>query len=285
MRVLVAGSTGFIGSALVARLRSGGASVTGASLALGVDVTDWNRVAPLDGFDAVVNVAGRTFVPSSREEPHLFFRDNFLVTLNLLELARRLGARYVHAGSYVYGAPRYLPVDERHPTGAHNPYAASKLHAERLCLDYARDFGVRVVVLRLFNVYGRGQREDFLIPKIVAGVRAGSLTLEDPAPRRDFVHVDDVVEAFARSLTWNGASSDVFNVGSGVSTSVEALAEIAVRAAAWPVDVRFIGRSRPSEIPDVVADIGKAAKVLDWRPRVDIEEGIASLVRATEGGD
>jgi nucleoside-diphosphate-sugar epimerase len=284
VRVLVAGSGGFLGAALLARLARDGASVTGASRSTGVDLADPARVARLGTYDVVVNVAGRTRVPASCDDSQLLARDNVVVTRNLLELARLGGARFVHAGSYVYGRPRALPIAETHPLAAHNPYAASKIAAERACADAHRAGGVPVTVLRIFNAYGPGQRVEFLVPTIVAGIRAGAIELADPSPRRDFVHVDDVIDAFVRAIAWRHDGCEAVNVGSGRSTSVAELTDIAVRASGRAVTVRHAGRTRPGEIADVVADVRKAAAALGWRPRVDLESGIAALVRGDGAG-
>lgn len=282
-RVLVAGSTGFLGAALAARLARDGTAFSGVSRGTGVDLTCWEQVERLGGCEVIVNVAGRASVPASFDDPHGFHRENFLSTVNLLELARRLGARLVHAGSYVYGAPRTLPVDESHPLAAHNPYAASKLAAERLCADYHRDAGVPATILRVFNVYGPGQRAGFLVPTILDGIRAGTIALADAAPRRDFVHLDDVVDALVRAIEWDHGGCEAVNVGSGRSASVAELVEIAVRASGREVHVRYANAARPGEIADVVADIRKAAATLGWRPRIELESGVAALVRATLG--
>lgn len=278
-RVLVAGASGFIGAVLVSRLARDGVPVVGASRSTGVDLASREQVQRLGTFDVIVNAAGRTFVPASHDDPQAFARDNVLVTRNLLELARRTGARFVQAGSYVYGTPRALPIDETHPVAPHNPYSASKITAERACEEMHRAGGVPVTILRVFNAYGAGQRREFLVPTIVAGVRAGAVDLADAAPRRDFVHVDDVVDAFVRAIAWRHDGCEAVNVGSGRSVSVAELVDLAVRASGRDVAVRFANRERPGEIADVVADVRKAATTLGWRPHVDLENGVAALVR------
>lgn len=283
-RVLVAGCTGFLGAALAARLARDGTSVTGVSRSTGVDLTRREQVLALGGCDVIVDVAGRTSVPASFEDPEGFQRANVLPTRNLLELARRTEARIVHAGSYVYGTPRALPIDESHPLAAHSPYTASKIAAERLCAEQHGESGVPVTVLRVFNVYGPGQRPSFLVPTILDGVRTGTLTLADPTPRRDFVHLDDVVDAFVRAIAWRHDGCEAVNVGSGRSTSVAELVDLAVRASGREVRVAYTYTPRPGEIADVEADVRKAAATLGWRPRVDLASGIAGLVRSSLGG-
>lgn len=282
-RVLVAGCTGFLGRALVPRLECDGWSVVGASRSAGVDLSVREQVDALGGCDVIANVAGRTSVPASYDDPQGFARDNVVVTRNLLALARRSGARVVHAGSYVYGTPRVLPIDEAHPLAAHNPYAASKLRAEQACAEACRDLGVPVTVLRIFNVYGPGQRSGFVVPAILDGIRAGTIEIADATPRRDFVHLDDVVDALARAIARPlHGGCEAINVGSGRSTSVAELIEIALRASARDVRVRVENTQRPDEIADVVADVRKASTMLGWRPRIDLESGIARLVASTE---
>jgi nucleoside-diphosphate-sugar epimerase len=282
-RVLVAGGTGFIGAAIARRLREQGADVVVASRAAGVDLTDWAAVAGIGRIAAIVHAAGSTAVAASFAAPRAFHRDHFLVTLNLLELARVSGARVVLASTYVYGRTPPVPVAEGHATAAHSPYAASRLLAERLAADYHRDFGVAVDVLRIFNAYGPGQPQAFVVPKIVAGAVAGRIALADPAPRRDFVHVDDVARAFAVAALRSASGCDVFNIGSGESRAVDAVARAAARLAGGAVEITYSGVVRTDEIPDARADVAKAARVLGWRATVDFEAGLAALVAAAKG--
>ena len=88
----------------------------------------------------------------------------------MLELARQWKVPFIFASSYVYGPPDYLPIDEKHPVKAVNPYMASKALCEDLCKSYARSFDIPVTIIRPFNIYGPGQPDHFLIPKIVKGV-------------------------------------------------------------------------------------------------------------------
>ncbi|MCW5980206.1 MAG: NAD-dependent epimerase/dehydratase family protein [Bryobacteraceae bacterium] len=273
-RVAVAGSSGFLGAAVARRLERDAVNVVRLNRRRGFDLSSPGSLDSVTGLDAVAHLAGRTLVPASYDDAASFYRDNLLPTIHLLELARRNHARLALASSYVYGIPQRLPIDESHPAAALNPYMESKLLAERLCAAYNRDFGVPIVILRIFNAYGPGQREEFLIPKIVRGLMQGRIALGDPAPRRDFVYVDDVAEAFVAALNWTGSAPEIFNIGSGVSVSVEQVVSMLLRLSGRDVEVEFDRQTRPAEIPDAGADIRKAARLLGWTPRVDLESGL-----------
>jgi UDP-glucose 4-epimerase len=276
--ILVTGSCGFVGRTLVRRLREAGCSVVGLDILNGADVTREETFRDVGPAEAVIHLAARTYIPDSFADPAGFYETNFLGTLNVLEWARRHQARVVLAGTYVYGEPRHRPIDERHPVAPHSPYTASKLLAEELCRSYHRDQGLKVVVLRVFNIYGPGQRPEFLVPRILEGLRQGRVVLGDPDSRRDFLHLEDAVEAYVRAASYAGAGFEVFNIGSGRSLSVRELAGLAVKAWGKPVEVRFGESRRRDEVSDTRADIRKAKRLLGWSPRIPVEAGLAGLV-------
>jgi len=278
--VLVTGSSGFIGSALTRRLAA--ERVPAVGLGLGIDLAEWDQIKNLTGFNAVIHLAARTDLASAYQDPRGFLRNNFLAALHALELARLNHARFILASSYVYGIPQYLPIDEVHPTSGLNPYMASKLMAEDLCAGYQRDFGVPVVVLRIFNAIGPGQKGDFLFPKILRGLAEGRISLGDPRPRRDFVYIDDVVDACIAALAWSDSAFEAFNIGSGSSISVEQAVDMVVRLNGRVSAVEYETPSKPPETPDTVADIRKAARLLRWSPRVAMEDAIRRMLEAQE---
>jgi len=279
LQVWITGSKGFVGRRLVERWRAEHWAVSEWDRTGGHDVTDWNDVKAVAPFEVAVHLAARTFIPGSYADPREYYRVNVLGTLNALELCRLHRARMVFVSAYVYGAPQYLPVDERHPVQATNPYTQSKLLGEELCRAYHRDFGVPSTILRIFNIYGPDQTGDFLIPSILRQLQTGRISLQDPTPKRDFVHVDDVVEACVRAASYTTGGADCFNIGSGVSISVQNLVEMLVACSGQPVTVEFTGRKREREIPDTRCDFGKARKLLGWEPRIRLEDGIRALVQ------
>lgn len=277
MKTVVTGSSGFVGKRLVQRLASVGHKVISLDITEGVDLSHWKQIAEIPAFDCAFHLAARTFVPDSFNNPLDFYFANVVSTLNMLELCRRHKARFVYASSYVYGPPQYLPIDEKHPVVAHNPYAQTKLIGEDLCRAYWRDFAVSSCIVRPFNIYGPEQNGCFLIPSIIQQARQGKIVLKDPRPRRDFIYIDDAVDAYIACLSFCEPGVAIFNIGSGQSFSVEDV----VRAVAEPLgcdNITFLNEYRLNEVLDTVADIAKARKAISWIPKVSFEEGIQHCI-------
>jgi len=275
--ILVTGATGFIGTRTVAALRRTGARVLTHSSADGDIASD-----PIDyeGVGRVIHLAGRSFVPESWAAPREFYRVNVLGTVNVLEFCRRHGAAITFVSSYVYGIPDSLPIAEDQPLRPLNPYSQSKIFAEDVVRYFGSQFGIPAVVLRPFNVYGSGQDERFLIPTLVRQAldpQTAEITVRDPRPRRDFVHVDDVVSLIEATLSQSACG--VYNAGSGASVSIGTLVDEINAIAPAPKRVRATGEWRPEEVLDVVADISRARRDLGWTPRVALREGLRETVR------
>lgn len=284
--VLVTGHTGFVGSALTAALaRDGRYEVIGASRSQGCDLRDEHALSGMPEFQLVVHLAGAVGVLQSWAHPLETFRDNLLPTLNVLECARLRGTPVIYMSSYVYGTPQYLPIDEHHPVQCRNPYARSKRQAELLCEAYAADYQVPVAILRPFNIYGPNQTPDSLIPSVIRQAReTGRVRVHDLEPKRDYVHVDDVVEAIVRILRAGLSGLEYYNLGCGTSYSVREVIDLVLGLLGGPCPVSSTGQTRPNEIGDCVSNSQKIAGRYGWRPRVTLAEGIAGLLNAPQGG-
>ena len=189
------------------------------------------------------------------------------------------GSRLVLASAYVYGIPQRLPIRENDPVSPNNPYALSKRLAEQLCEFAAQYQGVVATALRIFNVFGPGQRAEFLIPKVLQQVQAGQdIRLLDLVPKRDYVYLSDVVDAFVKASKVNSGFHAI-NVGSGFSLSVAEIVEKIQFLAGTRLAVVSDSVERRQEIPDVVADISLAQQVLGWRPQWSFERGIEQILK------
>lgn len=275
--VLVTGATGFIGRHLIARLEAAGKTIVPVSPSLGLDVA--RDPLPLDGVDHVCHAGARTGVPAAWEDPAAFVETNTLGTVRLLDQCRRRKCGMTFLSAYVYGAPKRIPIREDDPVDANNPYALSKYLAEQACSFFVQAYGMRIVTLRLFNVYGPGQSSKFLIPFIVDQVLdPGRAEVEvlDLAPSRDFIFVADVVDAILQST--RAPTGSVFNVGSGTAHSVEDIVRRVIAAAGADKPYRGKSMRRPNEIDTTVADIGALSEAVGWRPRTSIEEGLRQVI-------
>lgn len=281
MKILITGYNGFIGSHLVKELSNTAHELILADLSNGIDICQWDQMKDISNLDAVIHLANLSFVPASYQEPKRFYETNYLSTLNMLELCRLNKAKLIYFSSYMYGHPQYQPIDENHPMQAYNPYSQTKLICEKLCEGYNRDFGVEITIFRPFNIYGNGQHPDFLIPSIIKQAKEGSITIKDDRPKRDYIHVEDVVRAVLAAIkNWNkSASIDVFNIGSGVSHSVNEIVKMVQEIAENPIDYHCTHETRPNEVMDTIADISKIQQTLDWAPEISLRRGLEKLMK------
>jgi len=281
-RILVTGSTGFVGRNLVRGLKEHGAEVLTLTDRTGcrIDVRDWQRINEIGKLNIVYHLAAITSVPYSSENPRETYEVNVVGTLNMLELSRlRNVEKIVFAGSYIYGHPQYVPIDEEHPLGPSNPYAMSKGLAEDLCRAYHEYYALKCVVLRVFNIYGEGQSDNFLIPSILKQLVNRKIELLDAEPRRDFVNVADVVNAYIKAGEYSGSGFEVFNIGSGVSHRVSDVVDLILNIVGTECNVVYKDERRKSEIMDTVADISKAKRLLKWEPSVTLKDGLRSMTK------
>jgi nucleoside-diphosphate-sugar epimerase len=274
MIIAVTGSAGFVGSKLVLALKAANYDVIEIDLLQGIDVTDFENCLKIPEFDIIIHLAGKSFVPDSYINPKDFYYTNFSGTLNALELCRKYNARMIFTSSYVYGIPKYIPIDEEHPLNPFNPYADSKIQGERLCESYHNFFKVKSVIVRPFNIYGKGQHDNFLIPSIIKQAKSGIIHLNDSKPRRDYIHTDDVVSAYLKIIDSHDLDFEVFNIGYGQSYSIKEITKTVNNLFDNKLEVDFSELKRPNEVPDTRADINKAKKMLLWEPKVSLVDGI-----------
>lgn len=280
MKILITGYSGFIGSYLQKKLEKTEHELILVDIANGTNICDWQQVKQYEGMDVIVHLANLSFVPASYEQPKKFYETNYLSTLNMLELCRLNNAKMVFFSSYIYGHPQYQPIDENHPTQAFNPYAQTKVICESLCEGYNRDFKVPITIFRPFNIYGTGQNPDFLIPSIIQQAKTGKIVIKDDRPKRDYIHVEDIVDAIITAIETENADKSIqkYNLGSGLSYSVKEIVDM-VRGL-FDTEIEYIctHEIRPNDVMDTIADISKIQTELPWKPSISILEGLTKMV-------
>jgi len=298
MKILVTGGNGFIGSHLIPRLvelehdvYSLERYVTGRYV-LGGERTVKTVFCDLrDHFavrsairniepEAVIHLASISSVSYSYEHPQEVIETNFLGTVNLAEACMREVPSFKHflfAGtSEEYGNSKVNPKTEDSPMCPNSPYSASKVAADKY-LQYMRDaYGFPTTVLRNFNTYGRKDNTNFVVERtIVQMLKGKNVRLGDPLPVRDFLYVDDHVNSFLTCLSNGKALGEVFNFCTGRGTSIKQLVELISELTGFRGQVNWNTiPSRPLDIAELVGDCSKANRLLDWRHKYELKDGL-----------
>jgi len=277
-KIILTGGDGFVGKILYSKLIENGYSVKNIDKNNGYNINDWNKLKKIEEFDLLIHLAAKSYVPDSYSAPYKFYNVNVLGTLNMLELCRKNNASMIFTSSYVYGIPKYLPIDEKHPLEALNPYSHTKILGEDLCKSYNNNFGVPVTIIRPSNIYGYGQNKNFLMPTIMGQLHNKTLKLKDKNPKRDYIYIKDIINAYIKCLNMNDHKFRIFNIGSGKSYSVETIANMIITESKKDISIEFEESDRKNEVMDLMYDIKKANKILKWKPKYSLQNGIKEMV-------
>lgn len=309
MKVLVTGGAGFIGSHLVERLLGRGDQVAALDnfnsfydpeikrrnlASLGgrkgfslyetdiLDLPALEQIFRREKPEAVAHLAAWAGVRPSLEKPQVYSEANVTGTINLLELSRKYSvANFVFASSSsVYGINSKLPFSEDDPIATPiSPYAATKRAAELICHVYAHNYKIPITCLRLFTVYGPRQRPEMAIHKFTR-----LICEEKPVPvygdgtsLRDYTYVDDIIDGMISSLE-RPFQFEIINLGDSKTVPLSYLITLIEKEAGKKARVEHLP-PQPGDVPATYADISKASRLLNYSPRVQIEEGVRRFVR------
>ena len=296
MNFMITGAAGFLGSALANRLAREGHQVRGIddlstgdpqSLSPDVlftrgDVNDRPKLwTLLQDVDCVYHLAARVLVAESILYPREYNAVNVGGTVSLMEAMRDVGVRrvvFISSGA-VYGDQGEQPLREGAPLNPHSPYAVSKLSAEYYVRTIGDLWSIETVCLRVFNAYGPGQNLPASHPPVIPNflrqaVRGGTLVMHsDGSQTRDYVFVDDVVNAMVAAATAPGVERLRINVGSGTETSIRELANLVIQVTKSKAEVMYNPRTNAG-VSRMCADLTLARDKLGYRPRVSLAEGL-----------
>jgi len=298
MRVLVTGGAGFIGSNVVDALVKNGEEVviidnlsTGFERNLNsdtklyrLDIRDKaiSNIFEREKPQIVIHLAAQTSVMRSIAEPEFDAEVNISGSLNVLSNCVKFGIRKIvyASSSAAYGTPEYLPVDEKHPLNPLAPYGVSKHTVEHYLFQHHILYGLSYIALRYANVYGprqnpRGEGGVVAIfaGKLLRGEQPVIFGVGDKS--RDYIYVDDVVHANLQAMKSN--KTGIFNIGTGVETYDKTIFDL-LAAECHYTDFPEYAPERPGEIKRIFLDNKLAEKTLNWKPRVDLKDGITKTV-------
>ena len=312
MRYLVTGGAGFIGSNLTEALVKLGEEVVvldnlstgklsniepflkndGITFIEGT-ITDPETCAEAcRGVDYILHQAAFVSVPGSVEDPKTTHETNVTGTVNLFNAARDAGVRRIvwASSTAVYGDSDVLPNVETMPLCPLSPYAASKAAGEMYARAFSEAYGMSIIGLRYYNVFGKRQNPSSayaaVIPLFVSGLLKGEQVtiFGDGEQTRDFVFIENVVRANIKAATQSGpeASGHSFNIGCGKSISINKLYEII--ASELHSDVKPVyAHPRPGDVRDSVADISAAKEAFGYEPEIDVEKGLKKSIEWYRG--
>jgi UDP-glucuronate 4-epimerase len=307
MRILVTGGAGFIGSHLGEKLLSLGHDVAIlddfndfydpqikrqniAAVAKDVaihhlDLRDSGAVRNLfhrEKFEAIAHLAARAGVRPSIQNPQLYYDTNVDGTLHLLDAARVTGVeRFIFASSSsVYGNSKTVPFSEdRQLIQTLSPYGATKIAGESLCSTYSHLYGMRVVALRYFTVYGPRQRPDLAIHQFTRRIHAGKPIDQfgDGTTRRDYTYIDDIIQGTMAALKYDGPMFDIFNLGENETIQLRDLIAGIENALGEKAKINRLPE-QPGDMPVTYADISKARKLLGYNPSTRLSDGLPRFI-------
>jgi len=299
--ILVTGCAGFIGSNLTKRLLEGGHKVTGIdnfsdyypkSLKeknmqsfihnknfefIESDILKANLEKLLEGKGYIFHQAAQAGVRASWGKSfEIYANNNILATQKLLEACKNKGIKkFIYASSSsVYGDAETMPTEEIATPEPISPYGVSKLAGEYLCYLYWKNFGVPVISLRYFTVYGPGQRPDMAFHKFIKAIleRREIKIYGDGNQTRDFTYVDDVVNANLIAMK-SKITGEIFNIGGGSRITVNKSVEILEKLIGKKADIKYIEMQK-GDVRHTSANITKAQKMLGYEPCAGIEKGL-----------
>ena len=305
-KVLVTGAAGFIGSHLAEGLVESGASVRAFVHYNSSGSRGWLDSSPhrrsiefvhgdlrdqgsveraVEGCDTVFHLGALIGIPYSYEAPEAYVQTNVVGTLNVLKASLRSGVgRLLNTStSEVYGTAIFAPITEEHPLQGQSPYSASKIGADKLVESFHKSFELDAVTVRPFNTFGPRQSARAVIPTIISQMLAGkrSIRLGSTTPRRDLNYVAKTVDAFIKAATAEGIAGETIHFGSNRDVSIGDLFGIIRDLIGCDAEIESDpARVRPekSEVGLLLADNSKAMRLLDWRPKISLEEGLARMI-------
>ena len=273
-KILVTGHEGVIASNLIKKLTNCEIiidSINGKR----IDLQNNEEVMKIEPVDTVIHLGGKTEKGLEWKE---YFENNVIGTLNILKYCIKKNIKkIIFVSSYVYGNPKYSPIDEQHQISPHNLYTKSKFLAEELCKIYSEKYKLNVIILRPFNIFARSMNKNSLIFNLIESINTKkTVTITNRTSKRDFLYIDDFIELILKIKDYD-FKCEIFNVGSGISYSFDEVIEIIEKNTSKKLNLEYKNDDQ-LYIQNITADNSKITKILDWKPELTFEEGLQKLL-------
>ncbi|SDB21941.1 dTDP-glucose 4,6-dehydratase/UDP-glucose 4-epimerase [Flavobacteriaceae bacterium MAR_2010_188] len=244
--------------------------------------SDYNEIFEQYDFDLCINCSGAASVPDSIKHPQRDFNLNVVNVAKQLEAIRKFrpNCKYINLSSAaVYGNPNYLPIDESHPLSPISPYGVHKKMSEELCSEYYNNFGIKTVSLRIFSAYGNGLYKQLFYDLYKKTQTYDKISLFGTGREsRDFIHVSDIVKAIEIVMLNSNFQNEVYNIGSGVETSIDNAASLFIKHLDLNKSLQFGGEIRIGDPLNWVADMSKLQD-LGFYPSTILDDGLLNYAR------
>ena len=283
--LVISGYNGFIGSSLISKLKN--FKIIGISdkkrkntnnvISIAKSVNKINSTDVKFPFQTLIHLAAVSDVSFCNANPKICYEINVNGTNRMLEMARKNDADIVFASSsHVYGNTLKLPIKENEKINPSSVYSSSKIMGETLCETYAKIYGLNVTILRLFSVYGTNSPQHNIILNMIKQIKTKqTLSLGNLNSKRDFIHIDDVTDAFYKVIRSQKNGFNVYNICTGKSTSIKEISKKLIKLNKTKIPIESNkNKLRKNDIPEIRGDFLKFKKDYAWNPKIKLEQGL-----------
>jgi nucleoside-diphosphate-sugar epimerase len=233
----------------------------------------------LSDLDWVLHFGSKTSIPDSQNDPFSTYASNISSTLSALKIAEKTKACFLFMSSFVYGSHHYVPIDEKHPISASNPYMSSKIISEEICTHITKNNNVPLIILRGFNIYGSKLIPGRLISDLIISKHNNEiLSINDSNPKRDYLYIKDFVGLIEKIINIVPIIPGIYNVGYGQSYTNLEVANIFRELIGEIRMVQINNKKRGNDILDCSVDTQLIKRTFSWSPQYSLKQGLSDFL-------
>tara|TARA_Y100000590_G_scaffold55884_4_gene58559 strand:+ start:15152 stop:15997 length:846 start_codon:yes stop_codon:yes gene_type:complete len=274
-KILISGENGFVGSNLKDHLEKKYKII---SFPKRLDRSNNQFLREFETSDILIHCAASTNIGNSWNSFDELLQSNIESTKCVIDYCIKNNTFLIFISSYLYGNTKILPTPETEKIRVNNPYALSKKICEEMCIFYQKNLGLKLTIVRPFNIYGYSTTKQCLVMSIINQIKNNhKITIKDLKPRRDLIYIKDFSE-FIEKIIEKNLYSEILNAGSGVNHSISEIIDMIQSFHSKKYPVENFNDERQNEIFETLADISKAKKLLNWAPKWKFREGIKDMI-------